>query len=243
MLLLLCCCAVLLCCCARPDNIPYPALNKQRSPMQVDAAVVEVGLGGARDATNVLPPANLAAAVITAVGHDHAAALGGGIQQIAAAKAGIMQEGRPVVLAAQAEAAAERVLLERGEAAWLEGSWREMLLEAVCRFRPRCVVFIHTCSYADLSLLPSLPAAKELGCPVVQASQEVQFGPLTARAEASSSSGTGQLVWQRHTMFLSGVTAAALAAPGEAVELGKHITAACLSSWACLLAHFHGPLP
>ncbi len=68
---------------------------------QVDAAVVEVGLGGTRDATNVLPAAGLAAAVITAVGRDHAAALGGTIEAIAAAKAGIMQPGRPVVLGRQ----------------------------------------------------------------------------------------------------------------------------------------------
>jgi folylpolyglutamate synthase/dihydropteroate synthase len=83
----------------------------------VDAVVVEVGLGGARDATNVLPAASLAAAVVTAVGHDHAAALGGGIEAITAAKAGIMQAGRPVVLARQPEAAAAAVLLRRGEAA------------------------------------------------------------------------------------------------------------------------------
>ena len=77
--------------------------------------MIEVGLGGVRDATNVLPPASLAAAVIAAVGHDHAAALGGGIEQIAAAKAGIMQAGRPVVLARHPEAAAQAVLLRRGE--------------------------------------------------------------------------------------------------------------------------------
>ncbi len=77
--------------------------------------MVEVGLGGVRDATNVLPAANLATAVIAAVGHDHAAALGGGIEQIAAAKAGILQAGRPAVLARQPEAAAEQVLLRRGE--------------------------------------------------------------------------------------------------------------------------------
>jgi len=82
--------------------------------VQVDAAVIEVGLGGVRDATNVLPPSSLAAAVVTAVGHDHAAALGGSIESIAAAKAGILQPGRPAVLGRQPEAAAEAVLLRRG---------------------------------------------------------------------------------------------------------------------------------
>ncbi len=56
--------------------------------------MIEVGLGGVRDATNVLQPSSLAAAVVTAVGHDHAAALGGTIERIAAAKAGIMQASR-----------------------------------------------------------------------------------------------------------------------------------------------------
>lgn len=54
---------------------------------QVDVAVVEVGLGGARDATNVFQPQRLGAAVVTAVGRDHAAALG------AAAAAGRAREG------------------------------------------------------------------------------------------------------------------------------------------------------
>ncbi|KAI3425824.1 hypothetical protein D9Q98_007799 [Chlorella vulgaris] len=88
---------------------------KHFQEQQVDVAVVEVGLGGARDATNVLPSASLAAAVITAVGQDHAAALGGSVQAIAAAKAGIMQAGRPVVLARQPEPAAEAVLLQRAK--------------------------------------------------------------------------------------------------------------------------------
>lgn len=80
--------------------------------------MIEVGLGGVRDATNVLQPSILAAAVVTAVGHDHAAALGGTIEQIAAAKAGIMQAGRPAVLGRQPEAAAKAVLLARGELGW-----------------------------------------------------------------------------------------------------------------------------
>ena len=44
--------------------------------MQVQLAVVEAGLGGATDATNVFEPANLACAVITAIDKDHLKALG-----------------------------------------------------------------------------------------------------------------------------------------------------------------------
>lgn len=43
---------------------------------QVDIAVVEAGLGGARDATNVFGGPQLKAAVLTAVGLEHQAALG-----------------------------------------------------------------------------------------------------------------------------------------------------------------------
>lgn len=51
-------------------------LTQAREDGQVDVAVVEVGLGGARDATNVFDAEQLAAAVITPIGLEHAAALG-----------------------------------------------------------------------------------------------------------------------------------------------------------------------
>ena len=45
--------------------------------VQVELAVVETGLGGVTDATNVFAPARLACAVITAIDKDHLKALGG----------------------------------------------------------------------------------------------------------------------------------------------------------------------
>lgn len=57
---------------------------------------LQVGLGGVLDATNVIPASSLALAVITAVGKDHVAALGGSLASIARAKAGIMKTGAPV---------------------------------------------------------------------------------------------------------------------------------------------------
>ncbi len=53
----------------------------------VEAAVVEVGMGGSSDATNVL---NAAVAVVTLVGHDHLAAFGGDLASVATEKAGIV---------------------------------------------------------------------------------------------------------------------------------------------------------
>lgn len=61
---------------------------------QVDVAVVEVGLGGTLDATNVLPAH---VAVLTNVGLDHTAILGDTVEQIAQDKAGIIKPGQIVV--------------------------------------------------------------------------------------------------------------------------------------------------
>jgi dihydrofolate synthase/folylpolyglutamate synthase len=61
---------------------------------KVDVAVVEVGLGGARDATNVLPAQ---VAVLTSVGLDHTAILGDTIEAIARDKSGIIKPGQTVI--------------------------------------------------------------------------------------------------------------------------------------------------
>ena len=73
----------------------------------VDVAVVEVGLGGTWDSTNV---AEAAVAVITPISLDHEAWLGHSIEEIAAQKAGIVMEGTVTVLAQQPVEAAEVVL-------------------------------------------------------------------------------------------------------------------------------------
>jgi dihydrofolate synthase/folylpolyglutamate synthase len=62
----------------------------------VDLAVLEVGLGGRLDATNVIPPPRVAA--ITRVAFDHMAELGNTLTQIATEKAGIIKPGSAVVV-------------------------------------------------------------------------------------------------------------------------------------------------
>ncbi|XP_075648535.1 dihydrofolate synthetase isoform X1 [Castanea sativa] len=64
----------------------------------VDIAVIEAGLGGARDATNIISSSGLAASVITTIGEEHLAALGGSLESIAMAKSGIIKHGCPLVL-------------------------------------------------------------------------------------------------------------------------------------------------
>ena len=81
---------------------------------QVDVTVLEVGLGGRLDATNVVDPA---VCVVTGVALDHEAILGDTIAKIAAEKAGIWKPGRPAILGASGEAEAVPVLLEAARAA------------------------------------------------------------------------------------------------------------------------------
>ncbi|WP_461223715.1 bifunctional folylpolyglutamate synthase/dihydrofolate synthase [Lacticaseibacillus suihuaensis] len=70
----------------------------------VDVAVIEVGIGGDTDSTNVIDPL---VSVITSVGLDHAKLLGNTLTSVATHKAGIIKPKRPVVTAAlPAEAAA-----------------------------------------------------------------------------------------------------------------------------------------
>jgi dihydrofolate synthase / folylpolyglutamate synthase len=87
----------------------------------VDVAVVEVGMGGAWDATNVLAAE---IAVITPIGLDHTEYLGDTLAEIAWEKAGIIHPGCSAILAAQpAEAATElaRRAVEVGAAVAREG--------------------------------------------------------------------------------------------------------------------------
>ncbi len=95
----------------------------------VDVAVVEVGLGGRLDATNVLTPR---ASVITSLSYDHMDLLGHTLAQIAGEKAGIIKPGVPVVSAPQqpeALAVLERVAAEHGAPFRLAG--RDFLFRPV----------------------------------------------------------------------------------------------------------------
>lgn len=71
---------------------------------RIQLAIIEVGLGGRLDATNVILPS---VSVITSISFDHESILGSTLTEIASEKAGIIKSGRPVVCAhQQAEALA-----------------------------------------------------------------------------------------------------------------------------------------
>lgn len=73
-----------------------------------NAAVIEVGLGGRLDATNIVTPK---VSVITSLSYDHMAVLGNTLAKIAGEKAGIIKQGVPVVSSPQKDEALE--VLER----------------------------------------------------------------------------------------------------------------------------------
>jgi dihydrofolate synthase / folylpolyglutamate synthase len=79
-----------------------------------DISVMEVGLGGRLDATNVISPE---LCVITPVAYDHESFLGNTLESIACEKAGIIKRDVPVVMARQLDAA-ERVITARAQEMW-----------------------------------------------------------------------------------------------------------------------------
>ena len=78
---------------------------------KVDLAVLEVGLGGRLDATNICEPV---VSAITPVGFDHQKYLGDTLESIAGEKAGIVKPGAPVVIAPQS-VEAMKVIVARCE--------------------------------------------------------------------------------------------------------------------------------
>lgn len=78
-----------------------------------DAAIVEVGLGGRFDATNIID--RPAATLIMPISLDHQSHLGDRIEMIAAEKAGIIKKGIPVVIGAQESGHAREVLVDTAE--------------------------------------------------------------------------------------------------------------------------------
>jgi dihydrofolate synthase/folylpolyglutamate synthase len=95
----------------------------------VNAAVIEVGLGGRLDATNVVTPD---VAVITSLSYDHMLVLGDTLAKIAGEKAGIIKPGCPVVSSPQKDEALEvitRISAERAAPLTLVG--RDVLYNPV----------------------------------------------------------------------------------------------------------------
>lgn len=77
---------------------------------KVDVAVIEVGLGGRLDSTNIISPD---LSVITNIGLDHTQYLGNTLTQIAAEKAGIIKPGVPVVIGEAGDEEIKQIFIEK----------------------------------------------------------------------------------------------------------------------------------
>lgn len=78
------------------------------SRQNADVVLLETGIGGRLDATNVIPAH--AASIITRISFDHTHILGNTLEKIASEKAGIFRAGRPAIIAPQPSASAGNTL-------------------------------------------------------------------------------------------------------------------------------------
>ena len=90
----------------------FEVFRRKHEMQPLDLAVVEVGMGGLTDATNVVPASYTLLSVVAAVELDHQKFLGDTIAEIARVKGGIVKEGIAVVLTKQAHPEVEDVLRE-----------------------------------------------------------------------------------------------------------------------------------
>ena len=112
---------------------------------EVDLAVVEVGLGGRLDATNVLTPA---VALITHIGLDHTDLLGDTLEAIAREKGGIIKPGVPCLTAAtQPSVQAELQALADAAGASLEVVQQTTQLHGAAATSPRALGTLHPHAY------------------------------------------------------------------------------------------------
>jgi len=80
---------------------------------KVDVAIIEVGLGGRLDSTNIITPD---LSIITNIGLDHMKLLGDTVQKIAAEKAGIIKPFTPVVIGETGDVNTAQVFIEKANA-------------------------------------------------------------------------------------------------------------------------------
>jgi dihydrofolate synthase/folylpolyglutamate synthase len=192
---------------------------------QVDIAVIEVGLGGRLDATNVCD--NPLVTVITSLSREHWQRLGSTLAQIAREKAGILKPSRPAVIG-QLPSEASTVVANRLEelncpAVWIEpsrrlnGDWVQFrgyqLVNAEGRPKP-----LHSLDYelglqGDIQLTNSAIAIATLQILQQQGWQISLEAMQTGMKQAQWQGRIQWLDWQNHSLLIDGAhnTAAAQA--------------------------------
>ena len=202
----------------------------------VERAVIEVGLGGRMDATNVVEPDVCA---ITSISYEHMEILGHTLTEIAREKAGIIKPGVPVVTSArEPEALAEiaRIAAERGAPLTRVGpagaedcayTWREG--EAGETFQ-RFDVITPTGVYHDLEI-PLLGAHQiENATAAVALAEITRARGLTALDERAIRDGLRAVRWEGRLQVVG-------RAPWQVVD-GAHNAASFAALFAALRRHF-----
>lgn len=181
----------------------------------VDIAVIEVGLGGRLDSTNVITPD---ASVITSIDFDHVKLLGSTLPEIAREKAGIFKRGVPAFIF-ESDAAVEKTLVE---AAATVGAPLRIVNKDIDFSSRFCVTddlgpHARVCLYSKTSRLEHLPVPLPgehmaincgLALAVVDHLRTVGFDcpedKLTTGLAATKVSGRMQLVWDRPRVVADG---------------------------------------
>jgi dihydrofolate synthase/folylpolyglutamate synthase len=203
---------------------------------QADVGVIETGLGGRLDATNVVSPL---ACAITRIGRDHTLELGDTIPEIAREKAGIIKPGVSVISAPQPTEALEvfqEVCLERGAQLIVVGEESGPKASVVQSDRAHQVLTVQGLRgiYADLDspLLGAHQAenaALAVGLVELLANHGIEIGEEAIRAGIKSVRWPGrfQIVSRSPYVILDGahdeVGAAALAATLESLFPSRRI--------------------
>ncbi len=181
----------------------------------VDIAIIEVGLGGRLDSTNVITPD---ASVITSIDFDHVKLLGATLPEIAREKAGIFKRGVPAFIF-ESEAIVEKTLAESAAAVGAPLRIVNKDIDFSSRF---CVTddlgpHARVCLYSKTSRLEHLPVPLSgehmaincgLALAVVDHLRTVGFDcpedKLTTGLAATKVSGRMQLVWERPRVVVDG---------------------------------------
>gem|GEM_PF-23314 len=191
------------------------ACFKYFAEQAVDIAVIEVGLGGRLDSTNVIRPE---ACVITSIDFDHVKLLGNTLEEIAREKAGIFKKDVPAFIF-ESEPAVEKAIAEVAEQAGAPLRIVNKDIDYSARFCVTEDLGPHTrvCLYTKNSRLEHLPVPLQgehqaancgLALAVVDHLKTVGFDcpedKLTAGLAATRVPGRMQLVWDRPRVLVDG---------------------------------------
>ncbi len=181
----------------------------------VDIAIVEVGLGGRLDSTNVIQPE---ACVITSIDFDHTKMLGETLEEIAREKAGIFKQGVPAFIF-ESDPAVERVMVETAEKSGAILKIVNKDIDYSARFCVTSELGPHTrvCLYTKTSRLEHLPVPLPgehqasncgLALSVIDHLKSVGFDcpeeKITEGLAATKIQGRMQLVWDRPRVLVDG---------------------------------------